>query len=157
MCEWIFSYRARRSLAALTRARPATTRSKSAISCSAISSGPIPTRSRNAPRSKAISVSSTSRLTRSGWTACRCRGRSLRGRRIGRRKRRRCQTAADQSCGPELIRPALKGADKCADRAFNDNLDLTVAGLGLEAQQLTQLDIGAHEADELLGGAPRVG
>src|SRR5947209_16538406 len=78
------------------------------------------------------------------------------------RRRRRRRTAADQSSGPEAISPksaglALKGADKCADRAFNDDFDLTIAGLGCEAKQLAQLDIGAHEADELLGGEPRVG
>src|SRR5205823_10623091 len=63
----------------------------------------------------------------------------------------------DRSPGLELIRLALKGADKCADRAFDDTLDLTAAGLGFEAEQLAQLDIGAHQADELLGGEPRVG
>ena len=37
------------------------------------------------------------------------------------------------------------------------SVTMLVAGLGFEAEQLAQLDIGAHEADELLGGEPRIG
>ena len=74
-CGWTFWFRARPSPAALIKARPGTTRSRSGTRCSAISSGVIPTRSRNAPRSRAICASSTSRSTRSEWTASRCRGR----------------------------------------------------------------------------------
>src|SRR5262249_14324139 len=49
-----------------------------------------------------------------------------------------------------------EGPDEGFDGGLHSNVNFPWASLRFEAQQLTQLDLAAHQPDELLGGQPRV-
>jgi hypothetical protein len=49
-----------------------------------------------------------------------------------------------------------KSANERIDRRFDGRVNLALRGLGVEAQQVPQLNVGPHQRDEMLSGEPGV-